>query len=293
MGRIYSAMVGKNTRVYMTDTTDMVEEARLIHQTLPVSTAALGRTLTAASLMGKMLKGDKEKLTFQIRGSNLIKSIVAVSWSSGDVKAYISDPQVDIPDNENGKLNVGGAIGSEGEMIIIRDLGLKEPYIGQSKLVSGEIAEDLANYYVESEQQPSIVSLGVLVGSDLSVKAAGGIIAQPMPDIDEDELVMLEKSLEGMPAISSLVGQGLSPIEILNRLFPGMDAHVTGEYENHLKCDCSKEKLEKALISIGESDIEEILREDEQATLTCHFCNTSYKFDRKDLESILEEIRTP
>lgn len=290
MGKIYSAIIGKNTRVYLTDTTDMVEEARLIHNTLPVSTAALGRVLTAASLMGKMLKGDKEKLTFQIRGSNLIRSIVAVSWPNADVKAYISDPQIDLPDHDNGKLNVGGAVGAEGELIIIRDLGLKEPYIGQAKLVSGEIAEDLANYYVQSEQQPSIVSLGVLVGSDLTVKAAGGMIAQTMPDIDDEELTMLEKALESMPAISSLVGMNLSPVEILNHMFPDMPVNITGESENHLKCDCSKEKLEKALISIGVSDIEEILREDGQATLTCHFCNESYVFDKSDLEHILEEI---
>jgi molecular chaperone Hsp33 len=287
MGSITSALLGKNTRIYLAQTTDMVEKARLIHQTFPVATAAIGRSLTAASIMGTMLKGEKEKLTFQIKGTGLIKSIVAIAWSNGNVKAYISDPQIDIENHADGKLNVGGAIGKDGELIIIRDFGLKEPYIGRSELVSGEIAEDLAYYYYHSEQQPSVVSLGVLVGSDLSVKAAGGFILQTMPAIDEEELIALEAAVSAMPQISSVIAEEHTPEATLEILFPGMDIMLMDQYPVDLTCDCSKDKLEKALISIGREDLNEILEEDGQTTLTCHFCNTAYHFDKEDLENIL------
>lgn len=290
MGTIWSALIGQHTRVYLIESTDMVEAARRIHGTFPVATAAMGRSLTAASLMGKMLKGEREKLTFQVRGSRLIRSIVAVAWPSGDVKVTLSDPKVDLEDRADGKLNVGGAIGSEGELIIIRDFGLKEPYIGRSPLVSGEIAEDLAQYYLHSEQQPSIVSLGVHVNPDHSVSAAGGLIAQPMPTIDDEELSRLEATLGKMPAISGVMMTPGTPEERLEALFPGLEVKVTGTYPVELICDCSKSKLEKALISIGRKDLEEILREDGQATLTCHFCNQSYVFDGQDLQALLDSL---
>ena len=279
MGKITAALVGNHTRVYISDTTDMVEEARKIHGTYPVATAALGRSITAASIMGKMLKGDKEKLTFQIKGNNLIKSIVAISWSNGNVKAYISDPQIDIEDHDNNKLNVGGAIGKDGELIVIKDLGLKDPYIGRSPLVSGEIAEDLAQYYLESEQQPSIVSLGVLVNKDSSVESAGGFIAQTMPDITEEEIVLLEDSISKMKSISTILREYKSHKEMLEALFPNMDIKILQTYETALKCDCSKEKLERALITLGPIDIKEIMDQDKEAELHCHFCNTYYKFN--------------
>ncbi len=288
MGKITMALIGENVRIYISDTTDMVEEARKIHRTLPVATAALGRSLTAASLMAKMLKGEKEKLTFQIKANNLIKSIVAVAWSNGNVKAYISDPHVDIEDHENTKLNVGGAIGTDGELIIMKDFAMKESYIGRSKLVSGEIAEDLAYYYFHSEQQPSIVSLGVLVNPDLSVQAAGGFIAQSMPSISEEEIELLEEATNQMPAISTLINQNLSHLEMLKKLFPQFEIRVLEEYEIELKCDCTKEKLEKALISLGPKDIQEMMTEDGKAELHCHFCNTYYHFDYNELKAIYD-----
>lgn len=288
MGKITIALVGKNTRVYISDTTDMVEESRKIHDTYPVATAALGRSLTAASLMGKMLKGENEKLTFQIKGNNLIKSIVAVAWSNGDVKAYISDPHIDIEDSPGNKLNVGGAIGKDGEIIIIKDMGLKEPFIGRTNLVSGEIAEDLVEYYYHSEQQASIVSLGVLVNPDFSVQAAGGMIAQPLATIEEEELLLLEEVVKNMKPISSIIRENKSHLEMLEELFPNMPINIMEEHSIKLTCDCSKEKLEKALISLGPKDIKKMMEEDGEAELHCHFCNTYYKFDNDELKIIYE-----
>ncbi|MBN2259539.1 MAG: Hsp33 family molecular chaperone HslO [Clostridiales bacterium] len=286
MGKITMALVGEYTRVYIADTTDMVDEARKIHDTFPVATAALGRSITAASIMGKMLKGENEKLTFQIKAKGLIDSIVAVAWSNGNVKAFISDPHVDFEDHENNKLNVGGAIGTDGEIIIIKDLGLKDPYIGRSHLVSGEIAEDLAQYYLESEQQPSIISLGVLVSPDLSVIAAGGFFAQPMPNIPEDEIILLERAVKDMPAISSVIKEYTDHEEMLKILFPDMALRIMETYDVALKCDCSKEKLEKALITLGSDDIKEIIDTDGKAQLHCHFCNTYYDFSGEELINI-------
>lgn len=288
MGKITAALIGDNTRVYISDTTDMVEEARKIHGTYPVATAALGRSITAASIMGKLLKGKKEKLTFQIKGTNLIHSIVVVAWSNGNVKAYISDPQIDIEDHDNRKLNVGGAIGKDGELIIIKDLGLKDPYIGRAPLVSGEIAEDLAQYYLDSEQQPSIISLGVLINKDLSVKSAGGFIAQTMPDITEEEIVLLEGAISKMKPISTILKDYKSHKEMLEALFPNINIKILETYETALKCDCSKEKLESALITLGPDDIKEMMDKDKGAELHCHFCNTYYKFDYDELKKIYE-----
>lgn len=292
MGKITIALLGENTRVYIADTTDLVEKARLIHSTTPVATAAIGRSVTVASLMGKMLKGEKEKLTFQIKGSNLIKSIVAVAWPNGNVKAYISNPDVHIENHRNGKLNVGKAIGKEGELIVIRDLGLKKPYIGRSNLVSGEIAEDLAKYYIQSEQQPSVVSLGVHLARDLKVDSAGGLILQPMPSVQGNELIELEKAALNMPCISSVMAGNNSHFEILQKMFSFFTIKIIGEYDVDLKCDCSKEKFEKALISLGNDELKEMMEKDGEAELVCQFCNSKYKFDYKELEKLYKNTLT-
>jgi len=288
MGLITMAMIGRNTRVYLADTTDMVEEARVIHDTSPVATAALGRTLTAASIMGKMLKGDKDKLTLQIKGKGLIRSMVAVAWPSGDVKITISDPKVDLDVTPQGKLDVGGAVGLDGEVIVIRDYGLKDPYIGRSPLVSGEIAEDLAYYYAHSEQQPSIIALGVLADPRKKVAAAGGFFAQTMPDISEEEIAALEADIAVMPGISGIIGLEATPEEKLQKLFPGLPVTIKATYEVKLTCDCSKEKLSKALITVGEKALREMLEEDKQAELHCHFCQKAYHFDEADLKDLIK-----
>lgn len=277
----------KNIRLFAAITTDMVEKARKTHNTTPVATAALGRTITAASIMGYMLKGDKDKLTLQIRGTNEIKSIVAVADSEGYVKGYISNPYIELAVNEKGKLDVGGAIGKNGKLIVIRDFGLKKPYIGQSNLITGEIGEDIAAYYMYSEQQPSIVSLGVLLDSDASVKASGGMIIQPLPDVEEEILIKLEEAIKDISPISSMVDQGMTGEEILRSVLKDFDVEIIEKTEVDFLCDCSREKIEKALISIGEEELKSIIEEDGKAEIECHFCNIKYSFNKEELTNLL------
>jgi len=279
----------KSIRVFAAITTDMVERARKIHDTTPVSTAALGRTITAASIMGYMLKGDNDKLTLQIRGSNEIKSIVAVADSRGYVKGYISHPYIDININEKGKLDVGGAIGKNGKLIVIKDLGLKEPYVGQSNLITGEIGEDIAAYYMYSEQQPSVVSLGVLLKPDGSVKASGGFIIQPLPDVEEETLIKLEESIKNIQPISTMVDAGMTGEEILKSVLKDFDVDIIEKDEIGFVCDCSKDKIEKALISIGEEELRAIIDEDGKAEIKCHFCNEKYSFNKEELMQLLND----
>ncbi len=282
----------KNIRVFVAITTGMVEKARRIHNTLPVATAALGRTITAASIMGYMLKGEKDKLTLQIMGANEIKSIVAVSDSTGNVKGYISNPNVKLAFNEKGKLDVGGAIGKNGKLRVIKDLGLKEPYIGQSNLISGEIAEDIAAYYMYSEQQPSVVSLGVLIDVDGSVKASGGFIIQPLPEVKEEILVQLEEAVKDIPPISSMVDEGMSGEDIIRKILKGFDVEIVDRTKVDFKCDCDSEKIEKALVSLGESELKSIIEEDEKAEIVCHFCNTRYNFNKDELIDLLNRAKS-
>jgi len=279
----------KSIRLFAAITTNMVEEAREIHDTTPVATAALGRVITAASIMGHMLKGDKDKVTLQIRGSNKIKSIVAVADSKGFVKGYISHPHIDVTLNEKGKLDVGGAVGKNGKMIIAKDLGLKEPYVGQSNLITGEIGEDLAAYYMYSEQQPSVVSLGVLLDVDGYVKASGGFIIQPLPDVEEDTLIKLEEAMKSIPSTSSMVDEGMTGEEILRTILKDFDVEIIEKTEINFVCDCSMDKIEKALLSIGERELRTIIEEDGKAEIKCHFCNKEYLFSKEDLTELLNE----
>ncbi|MGO1369168.1 MAG: Hsp33 family molecular chaperone HslO [Senegalia sp. (in: firmicutes)] len=277
-------------RVFIASSTNTVEKARKIHGTSPVATAALGRTLTGAALMGSMLKGDKDKLTIQFRGDGPINNILAVSNSKGEVKGYISNPDIEVEDRVDGKLNVGGAVGSNGKLIVIKDIGLKNPYIGQSNIVSGEIAEDLANYFTTSEQQPSAVALGVLVDKDISVKASGGVIVQVLPNIDEEVLTKLEKNITILSFISSLIDEGSTPEDILNQVFGEFSMKITEKKEMDFACDCSKDRMERALISLGRDELTQILEEDKQAELVCHFCNEKYNFEEKEIKELLNSI---
>ena len=277
-------------RVFIASSTNTVEKARKIHGTSPVATAALGRTLTGAALMGSMLKGDKDKLTIQFRGDGPINNILAVSNSKGEVKGYISNPDIEVEDRLDGKLNVGAAVGSNGKLIVIKDIGLKNPYIGQSNIVSGEIAEDLANYFTTSEQQPSAVALGVLVDKDISVKASGGVIVQVLPNIDEEVLTKLEKNITILSFISSLIDEGSTPEDILNQVFGEFSMKITEKKEMDFACDCSKDRMERALISLGRDELTQILEEDKQAELVCHFCNEKYNFEEKEIKELLNSI---
>ncbi len=278
-------------RIFFAITTAMVEEARHIHDTTPVATAALGRTITACSIMGLMMKGDDDKVSVQIKGDGPIKQILVVSDAHGNVKGYVSNPYVDIPLREDGKLNVGGAVGKIGKITVIKDFGLKEPYIGQSELITGEIAEDITAYFANSEQQPSAVSLGVLVDRDRTVKASGGFIVQVLPGVEENIISKLENTLNNLSPLTEIIEKESNGEIIVRELFKDFDVEILDKQEIRLVCDCAVERLEKALISVGKKDLKEIIEEDEKAELTCHFCNTKYHFDKEHLEKLYSEAQ--
>lgn len=282
---------GGNFRVFIARTTELVNEASKIHNTMPTATAALGRTLTAGVLMGSTLKNDDDKLSIQINGDGLIKNVLAVANSRGEVKGYISNPNANPPLKRKGKLDVGGAIGN-GRMVVIRDLGLREPYIGQSDLVSGEIAEDLTHYFAHSEQQPSAVALGVLVDVDLSVKASGGYIIQVMPDAKEEVLSKLEEKLSIVEPVSTLIDKGYTPEDILKYLFDDMEMKTLEKKEVKLVCDCSQDRIERVLLSMGEKEIQSIIEEEGKAEIVCHFCNEKYQFNKEQLGEILRDAKS-
>ncbi len=290
-------------RLYLTISTELVQQAANIHQTTPLATAALGRVLTGAGgagLMGLMLKSEKDKMTVIFKGDGPAKQILATADGKGNIKGYISNPSVDLPLKENGKLDVGGAIG-RGELTVVKDLGLKEPYVGTTELVSGEIAEDLASYYYISEQQNTAVSLGVKIERDYSVGCAGGLILQLLPDASDEAISALEKVIAQMEPITTLIDriEEREPEERLRQLLVEIFGELPEEFaveELEIRnmdwnCDCSFERLEKVLMTIGEKDLKEIIEEDGEAELVCQFCLEKYKFDKAHLEKILASIR--
>ncbi|MCD8180224.1 MAG: Hsp33 family molecular chaperone HslO [Firmicutes bacterium] len=279
-------------RVFAAVTTDLVNEAQRIHHTYPVATAALGRLLTAAAIMGAAgLKNETDSMTVQIKGEGEIQNLVAVTDCHSRVRGYISNPYVDRPLNKKGKLDVGGAIGG-GYLSVIRDLGMKEPYIGQVPLVSGEIAEDITYYYAKSEQIPTSVALGVLVDTDNTAIAAGGFMIQLMPEATDDMAVRLEEILKELPPVTSMIREGMSAEDILFRVTDGFSMicennAVTPKYE----CKCSKERMEKALISIGREEFTALIEEQGEAELTCQFCDNKYLFTKQELLELLEKAK--
>ena len=277
-------------RIFAADTTSMVEEARRLHNTSPVASAALGRALTASSIMGIMMKGDNDKLTLSINGKGPLGTIVCVADSKGTVKGYVSNPLVDIPSRADGKLDVGSAVGINGLVTIIKDMGMKEPYTGQYPLVNGEIAEDLTAYYAYSEQQPSAIALGVLVDVDYSIKAAGGFIVQLMPEAEEKDIDILEKNLSQITSVSHLIDEGKTPEDLINLVLKDLEPMVYEKIPVSYKCDCSRERIEKALISIGKKDLDEIIKEDKLAEISCHFCNTVYHFNEAELIDLRKSL---
>lgn len=269
--------------------TNMVEKARQLHDLSPTATAALGRLLTITSLLGKEMKGEKGTITTQIKGNGPIGNMTAVSDNNGNVRGYVSNPQLDMPLNsENGKLNVGAAVGKEGMIYIIKDIGLKEPYIGMSPIVSGEIAEDFTNYFATSEQTPTVVALGVLVDKN-GVKSAGGYLITLMPDAGEEEIVKIEEALKNADSISKMLADEKELVEIAE-IVTG-DSNIMYFEDDNIPsyvCNCSKEKMEKNLITIGKEEIQDILEKDGKAELVCHFCNNKYVFSKEDLEELLK-----
>lgn len=304
MGKTFIAIdKSRSYRVYLTITTNMVEEARRIHNTTPLATAGLGRVLTAAGLMGIMLKNESDKLTIQFKGDGPAKQILATADGKGNVKGYIANPGVDLPLTEKGKLDVGGSLGI-GDLTVIKDLGLKDPYMGTIALVSGEIAEDLTAYFFISEQQNTSVALGVKIERDYTVGAAGGMIIQMLPDAKEGAVDALENMIGKMPPITSLIdgvtesGAGKSETGLLQDLADAIFGQMPEEYQIEKldereilwNCDCSRQRLEKALMTIGKEDLKEIIEEDGEAELQCQFCLKKYHFDKEHLEKILEGI---
>lgn len=291
-------------RVYLAVTTDLVEEARRIHDTTPVATAGLGRVLTGAGIMGLMLKNESDKLTVIFKGDGPAKQILATSFADGRVKGYVANPYVDLPLNEAGKLDVGGSLGI-GELTVVKDLGLREPYVGTIALVDGEIADDLTAYYYISEQQNTAISLGVKVDTDCSVMAAGGMIIQMLPDAEEGAVDALEEMLTDLPPITTLVEEAAKAAEgqgeekmlsyMMERIFGQMPEayRVDGLEFRDLRweCDCSEERLEQVLMTIGEKDLTDIIEEDGQAELVCQFCCKKYHFDKEHLERILASVK--
>ncbi len=286
MDKLITAMSeNREVRVYVANTTNMINDARDLHDLSPISTSALGRTITAAAMMGMMSKIEKEKLTLQIKGSSDIKMIIAVADIYGNVKGYISNPLAENRFTEDGRLAVGEAIGKEGRLVVIRDYGMKEPFIGQSELVSGEIAEDIANYFAKSEQQPTAVGLGVSFDSTGVVKSGGGFIVQLLPEASEATIEQLESNLNKLHSVTQMMDEGLTINQIAGQIFAGLGLEELEQYPLNFKCDCSESKMEDALISLGRTELRAIIDEDGKAELKCHFCNKTYEFDKAKLEA--------
>lgn len=271
------------------NSTNIVQEMEKIHKTSAVVSAALGRLLTGAILMGTWLKNDQDSLTLRVNGDGPIGSLVAVSDANGHVRGYASQPIVeDVPLRDDGKLNVGTAVGQNGFLIVSKDLGMAEPYIGQVPLVSGEIAEDITSYYAVSEQTPTVCALGVLVNEDLTIRKAGGFLLQLLPGATEEEISALEKNLAIIPPVTKLLEDGGTIYDMVNLALAGFNPNILDESHAEYKCNCSREKVENILIGLGRAELEEMQKEEEIATVECHFCDKKYQVKIADL---LKEIK--
>ena len=278
-------------RVVAADTTQLCNRAQQIHKMSPTAAAALGRTLTAAAIMGSMLKSADDSLTIQLNGGGPIGRVVAVGDGNANVKGYVDNPLVDLPLNANGKLDVGGAIGRDGMLGIIRDLGLKEPYVGQVPLVNGEVAEDLTQYYATSEQLPTAVALGVLVDVDYSIKAAGGFILQVLPGAYDEDIDKVEKTVASISSVTAMLSEGKKPEDIVEQLLDGYEIEYFDNVPTKYECDCSRDRTDRALISLGKEELSKIIDEDGKAQITCHFCDNVYNYTKQELIELLESAK--
>lgn len=277
-------------RVFAATTKDLVEEARKAHNTSPVATAALGRLLTGGAMMGSMMKGDKDLLTVQIQCSGPIQGLTVTADAKGNVKGYAYNPNVMLPPNEKGKLDVGKAL-DLGVLSVIKDMGLKEPYMGQTQLVSGEIAEDLTYYFATSEQVPSAVALGVLMNKDNTVRRAGGCIIQLMPFAEEEVIEKLEEKLKGLTSITDLLEKDMTPEDIVQELLGEFGVEFMDTLDTRFYCNCTKDRVEKAIISVGAKELNEMIQENKPIEVNCHFCNKNYKFEIEELKEILRKSK--
>lgn len=269
---------------------NLVEKARTLHTLLPVATAALGRTLLAASLLGDMLKEDNASLTLQIKGGGPLGLVLAVSDSGGNVRGYVQNPHVELMEQHPGKLDVGGAVGTQGTLTVIKDFGYKEPYVGTIGLFSGEIADDLAMYFVESEQVPTACALGVLVGLDQSVTAAGGYLIQLLPGAGEDVISQIEAGVKKLGPVSAALDRGLDAEGLLREVLDGFELDILQTHPVEYRCACSRDRVVRALISLGRQELREMIEEQGQAELSCQFCDKVYRFSREELEEILAQM---
>lgn len=286
---VRGASTDESIRFFCCITTKMVEEARKIHNCSPVSLAALGRMLTAGSMMGIMLKSDKDTMTLQINGKGPAGSIVVVTDNTGNTRGYIANPDVELMHKENGKLDVGSAVGVDGVLTVIRDLGMKEPYVGQIPIVTGEIGDDISSYFAVSEQIPTAVGLGVLVEVDGHAAASGGFIIQLMPEADPEVIEKLEKRLGGISSVTEMISSGYDAEGIIKNILGDIEHKILEKKYVGYQCNCSRSRMERALISIGKKDLEEIIEDQGSAELVCHFCNEKYFFAGDELISLIEK----
>lgn len=283
MGKLVRCISTDGTLTIMAaDTTDIVNKAAQIHETSAVTSAALGRLLTAASLMGSALKGKDDSITIKINGKGPAGTVLAVSDSQGNVRGYVQNSVVEIPLNKKGKLDVAGAVGTNGFLTVIKDLGLKEPYVGQTPIISGEIAEDVTSYFAGSEQTPSVVALGVLVNPDLSIKAAGGFIIQLLPTAMDDTIDKVEQCIQNIEPVTKLIERGMTPEDICHHVLSQFEIEELDTASPEYKCYCSKEKVERALISTGKADLLD-MAQDEKTEVSCQFCDKKYVFTPKEI----------
>ncbi|MBQ6212183.1 MAG: Hsp33 family molecular chaperone HslO [Ruminococcus sp.] len=290
MGNLYRAISADGSAfAAVLDAKDIVSEIERIHKTSAVITAGLGRLTIAASLMGYMLKGEEDSVTLRVDGGGPSGQLVAVADSRGNVKSCVNNPVVELPLNPQGKLDVGGAVGSDGTLSVVKDLGLKEPYVGVIPLVSGEIAEDIASYYATSEQIPTVCSLGVLVNPDLTVKAAGGFLVQLLPFADEKCIDIIEQNVAKIRPVSAMLDEGITPEEIANMLLDGLEPNELDTSHPAYKCDCSRERTERVLISIGKDELKSIADEEKDTAVSCHFCGKEYVFTPDELRKLMGE----
>ena len=277
--------------VIAADSTDMVSEMERIHKPSAVVTAALGRLLTAASMMGVMLKGADDSITLRFNGDGPTGSLIAVSDSDGNARGYVQNPIVEIPLNDKGKLDVKGAVGTNGYLYVLKDLGLNEPFTGATEIVSGEIAEDITNYYAVSEQTPSVCALGVLVNPDLTVSCAGGFLIQLLPACPEETITAIENALSDIPSITQMLQSGMSADEVAIRAMKGIKLDKLDESEISYKCNCTRERVIKALLTTGEDTLLEMAESGEDTSVECHFCDKVYKFTPDEIRSLINNAK--
>lgn len=272
------------------DSTDMVAHMEQIHKPSAAVTAGMGRLLTAASMMGIMLKGKDDTVTLRFNGNGPAGAVIAVSDSQGNSRISIENPIVELPLNSKGKLDVSGALGNSGYLYVVKDIGLKEPFVGTTEIVSGEVAEDITNYYAVSEQTPTVCSLGVLINPDLTVRCSGGFLIQLLPGCPDEIIDVIEKNISDLPPVSSMLDSGMTPDEIAVKAMNGLDIQKLDEEKFEYKCNCSREKAQRALMSAGIETLNEMANEDKPTTVECHFCEKDYKFSPDDIKKIIKNL---